>query len=818
VSPLSGPVSMARRRLLFDLLALGLLALATAGFFWQILFAGAWMPAGGGDLGALLYPTYHFAAQSLKSGVIPFWNPYLYSGAPFAADIQSSLFYPVNLIYFGLAPEVTYRGVMLLSAFHFWLAGVGMYLFLRYLTGSDSIIPPLFGALAFMFSGYFVVHFGNLNLIAQVAWLPFIFLFYHRSLSERRPGFAVWAGGFLAIAASAGHVQPLLIIMLGLTVDLVYHLGLATARWWRAERRRASGSVDLLRVWYKPLASLVITFLVGLGLSALVLIPAYEMTGYTLRAEYNYAQASAYSLAPAQLVGALVPGFFGRDPATHWGAWDRVEVGYVGVLTLLLAVFALLLAGRVKGSLGQHADVSPSQGLGESERVGGFSSEANFEFLWLAVVALLLAMGGYTLLHGWLFGFVPGFGGVRAPARFVFLVSFALATLGSLGLDALMRGPEQEIGPALRVLLRVAPWVIGAVTLFAIPLAFYAVITSQDKDPVIFARTSAAANGLVFFAGLLIAGVALFFLRQRGRLRPAVFGALAVGLLFFDLVSLGSNVDVGYEDPTQGFDHPAIIDYLQSDPGLYRIDTRTEVWHVWQPNTSLLHGVFDVSGLINPLALADYERYLNSMPSRSSFLFDFLNAKYLIASKDVALDWEKFVTVFDADPALNVYLNRDALPRALVVHHAIAVPDHEAAFAATQAPDFDPATTVIVEEGEALDVTPEGGATIGFEAYGPNEIRLRVDTPADSYLVLSEVWYPGWRVTVDGAQAPLLRANYAFRAVRLGPGQHQVHMSFTPRSWRLGLAVSGLTLLVLVGWGSIKLARMFLQAKRISHS
>jgi hypothetical protein len=165
--------------------------------------------------------------------------------------------------------------------------------------------------------------------------------------------------------------------------------------------------------------------------------------------------------------------------------------------------------------------------------------------------------------------------------------------------------------------------------------------------------------------------------------------------------------------------------------------------------------------------------------------------------------------VFDADPMLNVYLNRNALPRALVVHRAIAAPDHEAAFAATHAPGFDPATTVVVEEGETLDVTPSGASTISLEAYSANGIRLQVDTPADAYLVLSEVWYPGWRATVDGAPAPLLRANYAFRAVRLEPGQHQVHMTFAPRSWRLGLAISGLTLLVLVGWGLMRGSTIF---------
>jgi hypothetical protein len=179
----------------------------------------------------------------------------------------------------------------------------------------------------------------------------------------------------------------------------------------------------------------------------------------------------------------------------------------------------------------------------------------------------------------------------------------------------------------------------------------------------------------------------------------------------------------------------------------------------------LPHGIFDVAGLINPLSLADYDRYLNAVPSRSSPLFDFLNAKYVIAAKDVTLDWEKFVSVFDADPALNVYLNREALPRAQVIHRAIAAPDREAAFAALYDPDFDPATTVVVEGGEALEVTVSSPAMIDLEAFGPNEIWLRVDTPADAYLVLSEVWYPGWRATVDGVPAQVLRANYAFRAV-----------------------------------------------------
>ena len=81
-------------------------------------------------------------------------------------------------------------------------------------------------------------------------------------------------------------------------------------------------------------------------------------------------------------------------------------------------------------------------------------------------------------------------------------------------------------------------------------------------------------------------------------------------------------------------------------------------------------------------------------------------------------------------------------------------------------------------------------------------VRARLATPAER----DEIWsaglayYPGWRATVDGQPAPIERANYAFRAVYVPAGQHTVQFVFDPLIWKVGLAVSGLTLLGLVGW------------------
>jgi uncharacterized membrane protein YfhO len=67
------------------------------------------------------------------------------------------------------------------------------------------------------------------------------------------------------------------------------------------------------------------------------------------------------------------------------------------------------------------------------------------------------------------------------------------------------------------------------------------------------------------------------------------------------------------------------------------------------------------------------------------------------------------------------------------------------------------------------------------------------------YLVRAYTYYPGWRATVDGRPTEILRANYAFMALPLGPGEHRVELRYRPVSLTFGAVVSGLSLLVVIG-------------------
>ena len=717
--------------------------------------------AGGrGDLASFLYPTYRFAAESLRSGELPLWNPFLYGGSSFIGDVQAGFLYPINLLVFALLPA-DYAALEMLSIAHFFLAGAFMYLCVRHI-GREPASPwaGLAAGVAFAFSDLFIVHFGNLNLIAVAAWLPLIFLLFHRALIDRRLGLAAGAGLALGVAFLAGHFQPFLFIVLFLGIYALYR---AHLEYHRAPRL---GSLRF------PAAALALALAVALGIGAPVLLPSIEMSQHTIRAGLGYEQARAFSVPPAQWIGLLVPDFFGRAPDQHWGFWSRVEVGYLGILPLILALLGVVLVRK---------------------RLVRFLAGASILFL-------LLAAGGYGILHGWLFQFVPGFDVLRAPARIVVLMDFSLALLAGLGLNALL-GP---LGPARRRafdrIARALPWLAGGLVLVAGPLMYHALLMSQDRDVRIYWQVSYITNGVAFFLFLVAASVALLHAWRSRWLSSASFGGLAVALIVIDLFSLGAYVDLGQEDPTQNFDHPLAIAYLKADPDLHRIDTRTEVWDVWQPDTSLLHRIFDVWGVDNPLLLADYNRYWENMGSRSSPLYDFLNAKYVVAHKDVVLDWEKFELAFDGDPVVNIYRNARVLPRFQVLHSAWTASDQESAFQLIHRPDFDPSRTVVVEGGRELAGDPASRSSVSAVAYGLNDIVLEVDAASQGYLVMSEVFYPGWEAAVDGKASPILRANYAFRAVFLEPGGHRVELRYRPMTWRAGLALASATGLLLAAW------------------
>ena len=146
------------------------------------------------------------------------------------------------------------------------------------------------------------------------------------------------------------------------------------------------------------------------------------------------------------------------------------------------------------------------------------------------------------------------------------------------------------------------------------------------------------------------------------------------------------------------------------------------------------------------------------------------------------------------------------LPRARLVASATVKSDGEAVpYMLSEA--FDPAAEVVL--AEAPPVALVGGPVtgdVGWEERSPNRLRLAVTSDRPALLVVADNWFPAWKATVNGADAPVLRAYHTLRAVPVPAGASTVEMSYRSATLTRSLWLSVLALgalLGLGGWGLV---------------
>jgi hypothetical protein len=772
---------------------IGLLTIIFLLFFWRLLFdQGVAIPKGGGDFNSFYYPLAAFAANQIHAGHFPLWNPYLYTGAPFAADYQAGALYPPNLLVWTVARPFTYGVFEALAIFHVWWASVTMYGFAR--TMGLRRAPSLIAGITFAYGGFMTAQLGHAPMIAVASWLPAILAALYRARHDSI-GWTVLAGLGLTMATLAGHPQVLLYVI---TAAIAYGIFLA----WAgrpivapdvvADVGDGTAAADpLARYWLAALARLAVMLIIAAGLAAPLLLPAEQLSRRSVRAGIGYDNATQFSVQPVALLQLVLPKVFGDNPTNYWSAFANGEIwGYAGVAALILAVIGVLWRTRTASGL-------------------------KVFFVALGGVALLGALGPFTPLHGWLYAFVPGYDRVRAAGRLLLLYDFAVAILAAWGLDALLdwiavpRGAHDELGLMLRQVRRGIGVVIAVLALGIIPL-FYGLILRQD-DPV--NRPVIAVDGLNVLLLILLGVLALVWAIERHAIGSRAAAILTTALIVLDLFSATIGFNPTTDNLLSGFQQPAaereLIARTASSPP-FRVDT-DDIADRWQPSLAAIDSVDSVSGAYNPLQLADYAAFRErAQSSRSSALYGLLNVAYVgqPAEKPAPADWQK---AFTGDKVVFYQPSRPPLPRAFVVGNAQPVADPGAAFDRIKAPDFDPAKIVYLQGGVTATPADPGASPATVTRDGTDGLTVHVTTANAGYLVMSDAYYPGWQATVDGQAANIMQADLAFRAVYLPDGgDHTVVFRFGPQWWLVGWGIAGLTALGIV----VLLALMPLMRRR----
>nr|MBA3388430.1 YfhO family protein [Rubrobacter sp.] len=193
-------------------------------------------------------------------------------------------------------------------------------------------------------------------------------------------------------------------------------------------------------------------------------------------------------------------------------------------------------------------------------------------------------------------------------------------------------------------------------------------------------------------------------------------------------------------------------------------------------------------------------------------LLDLLNVRYIIVPAVTQPDQGTLRELKDAHPTVygdervEVLENRDALPRAWIVHSARQA-EPEEALELLDSGEVDPRETALLEEAPPpLDLPGDASADrASVTRYEADRVRLETSTGAPGLLVLSEVYYPAWKAYIDGRPAPIYRADHLLRAIPVPAGEHTVELQYESSSLRAGMAISLTATAVLV---ALTLARI----------
>src|SRR5262249_41822383 len=167
--------------------------------------------------------------------------------------------------------------------------------------------------------------------------------------------------------------------------------------------------------------------------------------------------------------------------------------------------------------------------------------------------------------------------------------------------------------------------------------------------------------------------------------------------------------------------------------------------------------------------------------------------------------WQKLTTFGPVD----LYQNLKAMPRAWFVSKVETAPDADVLRTIRDGKfrdgrTFDPAQVALLDE-ENCDgckvALPQSDTSSSAEAsvvhYQPQRIELRTVASDERFLVLREVYYPGWKARIDGVESLIYRVNYALRGLVVPPGAHKVEFIYAPASFRIGAICFGLGVLIL---------------------
>ncbi len=769
---------------------------------------------------------YDGMAQEIKqmraeTGEDPQWTGAMFGGMPaYLIDVS----YPAQLVVQSIGRV---KNLLATPMAFLFFAMLSMWIMLRICRVNPylAIVP----ALAYGFSTYFplIIAAGHVTKMWAMVWAPLMMGGAWMTMRHNK-----WYGAALtAVAASlqigANHPQ------------ITYYFLMAMAAFWISEGV-SSVVAKRFKDFLARTALLAAAGLVALFSNFAPLWYTMQHTPETIRGgselvaeatskadaaeglDLDYATAWSYGIAESW--NMLIPDFAGRESATTFSADGPVaaaahEIGLDGIAEMLPTYWG-----------GQPYTAGPTY-LGAAIiflAVLGLILTSSRNRWWVVavlVVMIFLAWGrnfmGFT---EWAFNYLPGYNKFRTVSMTLCVVQWIVPLLAALGLYELLRSQLTHTR-----LMQAVAWAAGCVGGLALLMALFggslfsfgeaetskmmvgymhdllvsnqlqeyinrgidiewgeALAAAMVEERISMMQADAVRSALM--VALAAGGVLLFVLRRIGKLTLALSLAAVV---LIDLVPVDLRF-VSHEDfqpasrrriTATAADRTILAD---KEPGFRVLNLTVSPFN--DATTSYFHrsvGGYHGAKLARYQDLID--RYLGTCDDR---ILDMLNTRYLIIPDEQSKAPKALRRGTEFGPAW-------------FVEQVALAPTAEAEITMLGEVDLRKTAVVAGRDAEQLKALQSdvSNCRITLEKYQPNHLTYRYESDREAIAVFSEIFYDkGWKVYIDGVEAPYLRANYVLRAMELPAGNHTVEWHFRAPNWTTVEAVTLVaSLIILLG-------------------
>jgi hypothetical protein len=660
-------------------------------------------------------------------------------------------------------------------------------------------LKAFFGALAFGFSTYLIIILGvGHNAKAHaIAYMPmvvagFVMVFQRKYI----------LGGLLtmfavALEVNANHFQMtyyLLILLLILSGYFIY------------EGIKSKEYKSLLY----SIGTLIAAGIIAIGANATNLLATVEYANFSIRGksdlsfkpdgsksttdgamtrdyitEYSYGIAESFNLIAPRLFGGSNNEKVGTDSSmfefmisqgvpegqatdfvtampTYWGDQPIVSApAYIGAVVFFLAILALFIDER----------------------------KIKYVFLGGAFLTLILSWGkNFPALTDFCIDYIPMYNKFRAVSSIQVILELCFPVLAIMGLQSFFK---LEKGKQLKPLLQSGAVGLGLIIVLFLSKSLFSFSGTSDSyliesygpsfvDALKADRKSLYSADLLrsgFFI-LISAGTLWLFIKNRIAQNTAIIlvGLFMVSDLFFVDKNYVSNKDfINAREVEVPFQETPTDTEILKDPTNYRV---FDIQGLMQARTSYYHKAIGGYSAVRPKRmqqLFDYQIAKNNLE-----ILNMLNVKYVIQTDKEGKEYP--------------IINPDANGNAWFVSKVNLVQNSDAEMKALD--KLNSKETAVINENEFTSIkgkafAKDSSATITLDSYQPNNLKYTSNNTKEGLAVFSEMYYEnGWKALVDGKETPILRADYALRAIVVPAGKHTIEFKFDPQVVKTGGAIT----------------------------